>query len=62
MKVLITGASGALGQSLNKVFKNSFCPTSKEMNVTDVQKVAFLTITKIFEDNEQHKADSARVF
>ncbi len=28
----------------------------KEMNVTDVQKVAFLTITKIFEDNEQHKA------
>src|SRR3989338_3115139 len=39
MKVLITGASGALGQSLNKVFKNSFCPTSKEMNVTDQKAV-----------------------
>jgi len=35
MKVLITGASGALGQSLKKVFRNAFCPTHAQMDVTN---------------------------
>jgi len=39
MKVLVTGASGALGQSLKKVFRNSFCPTHKDMDVTNPKSV-----------------------
>jgi len=35
MKVLITGASGALGKSLKKVFKTAFCPSSAEMDITN---------------------------
>ena len=34
MKVLITGGHGALGSSLRNVFKDSFCPTHAEMDVT----------------------------
>ena len=34
MKVLITGASGALGRSLKKAFKNSVCPTHEDMDIT----------------------------
>ncbi len=39
MKVLITGGSGALGTSLKKVFKNAFCPTHEEMDVTNLESV-----------------------
>lgn len=39
MKVLITGGSGALGNSLRKVFKNSFCPSRKEMDITNPNSV-----------------------
>lgn len=39
MKVLITGASGALGSSLRKVFRNAFCPTHKEMDMTNPSSV-----------------------
>ena len=39
MKVLITGASGALGQSLKKVFKSAFCPNHVEMDVTNPSSV-----------------------
>lgn len=39
MKVLITGGSGALGQSLKKVFNGAFCPTHAEMDVTDADAV-----------------------
>ena len=39
MKVLITGGSGALGKSLRRVFKGSFCPTHEEMDVTSADSV-----------------------
>ena len=39
MKVLITGSSGALGKSLRKVFKNAFCPSHKELDVTSPKSV-----------------------
>lgn len=39
MKVLITGASGALGQSLKKVFRNAFCPAHKEMDIINPNSV-----------------------
>ena len=39
MNVLITGGSGALGQSLRKIFRNSFCPTHTEMDLTDAKSV-----------------------
>ena len=39
MKVLITGASGALGKSLRKFFKGAVCPTHSEMDVTDAGSV-----------------------
>ena len=39
MKVLITGGSGALGQSLKKVFRSAFCPTRKEMDVSSQKSV-----------------------
>jgi len=39
MKVLITGSSGALGSSLKKVFRNSFCPSHKEMDITNPNSV-----------------------
>lgn len=39
MKVLITGGNGALGQSLRKVFKNSFCPSHSEMDITNPKSV-----------------------
>jgi|TARA_Y100000031_G_scaffold151413_1_gene192603 dTDP-4-dehydrorhamnose reductase len=35
MKVLITGGSGALGRSLKKVFKDTYCPKHWEMDITD---------------------------
>lgn len=39
MKVLITGGNGALGQSLKKFFKNSICPSRKEMDITNPKAV-----------------------
>lgn len=39
MKVLITGGNGALGTSLSKVFKDAYCPTHKEMDVTNPDSV-----------------------
>lgn len=39
MKVLITGASGALGQSLKKVFRNAYWPSRADMDVTNQQSV-----------------------
>ncbi len=39
MVILITGGSGALGQSLRKIFRDSFCPTHSEMDVTDSKSV-----------------------
>lgn len=39
MKVLITGGTGALGKSLKKFFNNAFCPTHKEMDITDAESV-----------------------
>ena len=39
MKVLITGGSGALGESLRKFFKDAFCPTHKELDVTNPNSV-----------------------
>src|SRR3989338_7361328 len=39
MKVLITGGSGALGQSLRKVFKGAFFPTHTEMDITKPNSV-----------------------
>ncbi len=39
MKVLITGSRGALGKSLRKVFKDAFCPTHVEMDITDAKSV-----------------------
>lgn len=39
MKVLITGGSGALGQSLRRVFKDAFCPTRSEMDITNPDSV-----------------------
>ena len=49
MEVLITGGSGALGKSLRKFFKKhaahyvrggAFCPTHKEMDITDADSVS----------------------
>lgn len=39
MKILITGSSGALGNSLKKVFGNAFCPSHKNMDITNANKV-----------------------
>ena len=39
MKVLVTGGSGALGKSLKAVFKSAFCPTHKEMDITNPKAV-----------------------
>ena len=39
MEVLITGSSGALGTSLKKVFKNSFCPNHAKMDITNPSSV-----------------------
>ncbi|MBI4451996.1 NAD(P)-dependent oxidoreductase [Candidatus Woesearchaeota archaeon] len=39
MRILITGGAGALGSSLKKVFKNAYCPTRKEMDVTSARSV-----------------------
>lgn len=39
MKILITGGSGALGNSLKKVFKEAFCPTHEEMDITNPDSV-----------------------
>ena len=39
MKALITGASGALGDSLRKVFVDSFCPSHEEMDVANPKSV-----------------------
>ena len=39
MKILITGGNGALGNSLSKVFKDVYCPTHKEMDVTNPDSV-----------------------
>lgn len=45
MKVLITGGSGALGKSLQKYFKNAFCPTHEEMDITDANSVKNTILT-----------------
>jgi len=39
MKVLITGGSGALGISLNTVFKDAYSPTHAEMDITNPESV-----------------------
>lgn len=39
MKVMITGSSGALGTSLKEVFKDAFCPSHREMDVTEANSV-----------------------
>ena len=39
MKVLISGGSGALGTSLRTVFRDAFCPNSKEMDITRAKAV-----------------------
>jgi len=39
MKTLITGGSGALGKSLQKIFKNAYCPTHEEMDITNPEAV-----------------------
>src|SRR3989338_11549993 len=39
MKILITGASGALGNSLRKKFPKAYCPTHNEMDVTSANSV-----------------------
>lgn len=39
MKSLITGGSGALGTSLRKFFRDAFCPTHAEMDVTNPDSV-----------------------
>ena len=39
MIVMITGGSGALGKSLQKFFKNAYCPTHAEMDITDAKSV-----------------------
>ena len=39
MKVLITGGSGDLGNSLKKVFKGAFAPTHSEMDITNPNSV-----------------------
>lgn len=40
MKLLITGASGALGKALRKKFKDAFCPTRRELNITNPDVVS----------------------
>ena len=37
--MIITGASGGLGKSLRKQFKDAFCPSHKEMDITDKKSV-----------------------
>lgn len=39
MKILITGASGALGESLRKQFPKAYCPPHKQMDVTNASSV-----------------------
>ena len=39
MKVLMTGGNGALGKSLSKVFKNAFCPSHSQMDITNPKSV-----------------------
>jgi len=39
MKVLITGGSGSLGKSLKAVFKDAFCPTHEEVDITNPDSV-----------------------
>ena len=39
MKILITGGSGALGNSLQKVFKDAYFPTHSEMDITNQNSV-----------------------
>ncbi len=39
MKILITGGSGALGESLKTVFEDTFFPTHAEMDITDSESV-----------------------
>lgn len=40
MKILITGGTGALGQSLGKLFRNAEFPTRKEMDITSPDAVS----------------------
>ncbi len=39
MKILITGASGALGKSLKKQFKEAYCPSHRDMDLTNPDSV-----------------------
>lgn len=55
MKVLITGSSGALGQSLRKFFRDSYCPDRKEMDVSN-KKAVEKTILKYRPDTLIHAA------
>lgn len=44
MKIIITGGTGALGKSLKKAFPDAGFPTSKEMDITDKDKVSELIL------------------
>jgi dTDP-4-dehydrorhamnose reductase len=39
MKVLILGSNGMLGYALRKVFKNAVCPSKKELDITNKNRV-----------------------
>ena len=39
MKILITGASGALGKSLKRQFSEAYCPSHKEMDIASPDPV-----------------------
>ena len=55
MNILITGASGDLGQSLRKVFPDACCPSHKEMDITEINSV-MKTILKFKPDAVIHAA------
>ena len=39
MKILITGASGALGKSLKRQFNDVYCPFHRDMDITNPNSV-----------------------
>lgn len=60
MKVLITGGSGALGTSLKKYFKGAYCPSHKEVDVSD-PKIVEEVILKYKPDTVIHAAALVKV-
>lgn len=45
--ILLTGGTGTLGTELRKIKKDLLCPSSKQMNITDLSSV-----NRFFENNE----------